>query len=1124
VPDSIESWLESLGLGQYAAAFVENDVDLDVLPTLDAADLRELGVSLGHSKKILRAIAHLADATAPAASSLKDRSAERRQLTAVFCDLVDSASLSETLDPEDLRELLDAYYGVCSAVAQRFGGHVARYVGDGVDLYFGYPQAFEKSAVAAVEASLEIAAAVEQLARDLAQADRLSVRIGVHTGLVVVGDVGAGTARSEMAVVGDVPVIASRIQTLASPGTVVVSEATRLLVSSFFELEELGLRTLKGLSRQVRLFVARRVADDRASRGLRSTAGDVAVSAAPLVNRDEETAVLLESWRLATQGSGQTVALRGEPGMGKTRLVQLVVERSAADRPVLLHCQCSPYRGGSALFPVIERLWRDAQLEAADSSSVRLDKLERLLARSFRSVEPAAPYFAALLSIPDEGRYPPLGLTPDELREETFAVLLAQLEGLCRDSPVLLVFEDVHWADPTSLELLGRISARAAGLKLLCLITCRPDFELPRDVESHVTTLTLGRLTDHEASAIVELTAAGKPLPATVAERILERTDGVPLFLEELTRTVLESGALVEQADRYELAGRLGELSVPATLHDSLTTRLDRLGPVKQVAQSAAVIGREFSLDMLSAVSPLGGAELAAALERLTQAGLVIRHQFDAASNQYMFKHGLVQKAAYESVLRRDRRTLHGRIAEALEQRPDVRDTQPEVLARHYEEAERTDQAITYFLMAGERATAGSHYEEALDHFERALDLIRTLPETRSRLEQELDAHTALRNVLVVARGYSSPEVEHACAVSRQLCEELGATEQLFPVLWNLAGLHMVRGEHAASAQINDRLLEIAAASGDPELSLMAHDTVGQTLFYLGALDEAAGHLDEAITLYDPVAHRDVAARYGEEDPGVAAYGYKAFVLWLLGYPERAVECGAMSIRLAESLPHPHSLALAFSVGAQLAYLRRDVDAARSASSAMLRLCEEQRFAYYLPTAKVHYGWVVAHDDPEAGLQLMDDGLRGLERIGARLHHPYTSLLLAEAYLTARREDDANRVLREALALVQRTSERCYESELIRLRGTILQGQARLDDAERCFHDALALAASIGARSLELRAANGLATLWLERGRAEDARTLLGDLCASFTEGFEEADLRTARALLGIGEPGRIRP
>lgn len=1111
--EDIEAWLEALGLAEYAEAFRANDVDLDVLPELDIGELRELGVSLGHAKRILRALGArddtrgLREADAwddrPRRVPAGEADAEHRQLTVAFCDLVGSTGLSEALDPEDLRAVFDVYYRRCGEIARAFGGHLAKVTGDGVDLHFGYPHALEKSAAAAVEAALEVVQAVATMnAERDPGVPELAVRVGVHTGLAVVGAVGG----AEHEVVGDMPVVAARIQSVAHPGSVVLSEATAQLVGRDLLLDDLGTHELKGLSTPVRLFAV--------AGGESYPTGNVAPQPSVdtgLVGREAEMASLHARWELAREGQGQAVVLTGEAGIGKSK-VALTLASDASGRPQVVRFQCSPYRTGTALWPVIEQLRRAAEIQPDQPASVRLERLERSLGAD-RDTD-VVPVFASLLSIPYEERYPRLTLTPEQLRERTLTAVADRVGDLCRDRPALLVFEDVHWADPTSLELIGTVLERAAAWRVLIVMTCRPDFAVPWPELPHLATLQLGRLAERHVRAIVDRLVEGKSLPEAVVDRILVRTDGVPLFVEELTRTVLESEMLVDEGPSYSLAEPLLDVAIPATLHDSLSTRLDRLGPVREVAQVASVIGREFSFDLLADTTGMSRAELEPALETLQRSGLVLRRELHSA-DWFTFKHALVQSAAYESMLRSRRRDLHARIASALELRPDVPGEQPELLARHLDLAGLVERAIDAYLRAGERATAGSHHEEALAHYRRALELLSTLPASRERSERELDIHTALRNALVVLRGYSSPEVEEACALALALCEELGVNEQQFPVLWNLAGFHMVRGDHTSCEGINARLLEIADTSADPELALLAHDTVGQTLVYQGRFEEALVHLSLARGLYDAAAHRDLAARFAEEDPGAAALGYGAFTLWLLGRRAEGRAWLDEAVALAESLPFLVTQLLVMSLVVHLAYFRRDVESARSSAFSLRSLSEENGLAYYVPAAQVQEGWVrVIDGDASAGIELMQAGIAGFDRIGALVEQPFNGLLLADGLVRAEQPAAAVAVLDETLAMIRRRGERCLEPELLRVRAVARAAQgAPAVDVERDLRDAIVLATQRGAHSLRLHAATSLARFQLERELAADPGTLAGAL-ASVCDDLDQPDVQEARTLL----------
>jgi predicted ATPase len=807
------------------------------------------------------------------------------------------------------------------------------------------------------------------------------------------------------------------------------------------------------------------------------------------------------------------VLLTGEAGIGKSRITQALAS-GATGAPPVLRLECSPYRGGTALWPVIEHLARSAGIRQGDPTEARLERLQSLIATEWSAMAAdGVPVLASLLSIDYEPTYRPLELEPEQLRERTLAVILEYLGVPDRELPALVVVEDVHWADPTSLELLGTLIERAAECRILVLITCRPDHPVSWLEHPHVTSMPLSRLADHDVRAIVDRVTDGKSLPDEVVDLILVRADGVPLFVEELTRAVLESGVLVDEGNRYALAGPLPDTAIPATLRDSLATRLDRLGRVKEVAQVASAIGREFTFDLLVEVSGSGRRELETSLEQLEAAGLVLRRD-GHSTGWFAFKHALVQSAAYDGMLRSKRRALHERIADALIQRPGVLEDQPELVARHLDQAGLVDRAIDTYVFSGEHASAGSHHEEALVHYRRALELLAELPPSSARTERELDVHASFRNALIVLRGYSSPEVAEVCEVALALCEELGAGERSFPVLWNLAGFHMVRGEHAVCSQLNERLLEIADRAGRPELQLMAHDTVGQTLFYQARFEEAVTQFARVRELYDPDTHRHLARTYAEEDPAVASLGYGSIALWAVGRRAEALEWLDEAVELAESLPYFSSRGLMMSILVHVAYCRGDIESALAAAAAMRELSEEHGLGYYIPSARVQQGWVLAAGGrTDEGIELMREGIEGFERVGALLEQPFTALLLADGMLRGGRPAEALAVLDEKLALVEQTGERCFQTELLRVRGEARAAQdASAEDVERDLRCALELASERNARSFRLRAASSLVRFQLERGLGPDY-ALLADALAGIEDGLDEQDVREARSL-----------
>ena len=809
----VSSWLRDLGLENYAPAFRANDIEFELLSRLTAEDLIALGVtSVGHRRKLLDAIALLKNDTAgaaaePIATALRPVEAERRQLTVLLCDLVGSTALAARLDPEDLRAVMQAYQAVCAEVVSRFEGHVAKYMGDGVLAYFGWPVAHEDDAERAVRAGLAMIESIERL--DSHADMQLRARAGIATGIVVVGDlIGEGASREE-AVVGEVPNLSARLQALAEPGHLVISQATRRLVGGLFELADLGPQRLKGFAEPI---MAWRVAGESRAEGrfeARQTAG-----LTPLVGREQEVALLLDRWGQARDGEGQVVLLAGEPGIGKSRLVREMLGRLSDEPHIRLLYQCSPHHTTSPLHPLIEQLERATGFARDDPPATRLNKLEAYLARGIERLDEVVPLIAGLLGVPTVERYPALTLTPEVQKRRTLQALVEHLAGLAALQPVLALYEDVHWIDPSMLELLGLVIERIGRLPVLVLITFRPEFQPPRTGHAHVTTLTMSRLGRRQGADLVARVMGDKPLPAEIVEQIVARTDGVPLFVEELTKTVLELGLLADAGDHYELSGPLPPLAIPTTLHNSLMARLDRLAPVKEVAQTGAVIGREFSHELLAAVAPMSANQLGDALEQLVSSELVFRCGAPPEAT-YTFKHALVQDAAYQSILKSRRQQLHARIAEALEQEfPDIGQTQPEVLAQHFTEAGLAARSISYWRSAGELAARRCADVEAIAHLSRCLDLIGSLQNAAEHLDEEFALRLAIGGPLIATQGHAAPEVERNYSRAWTLCDQLGRSAELFPVLRGLWNYHLVRGELQRAHDLSARLVTLAEEQG----------------------------------------------------------------------------------------------------------------------------------------------------------------------------------------------------------------------------------------------------------------------------------------------------------------------
>ncbi|SDH76780.1 Predicted ATPase [Bradyrhizobium sp. Rc2d] len=1118
----IGTWLCGLGLGQYEQAFRENDIDAEVLMDLTAEDLVGLGiVSIGHRRKLLAAIAALRtgsmSATTPvtavpsvtSGSAALAPEAERRQLTVMFVDLVDSTALAARLDPEEMAQVLRSYQSAVAGAIARFEGHVAKYMGDGVLAYFGYPRAHEDEAERAVRAGLAAVAAVHNLAS--ADGDTLAARVGIATGPVVVGElIGEGAAREET-VVGDTPNLAARLQAMAAPGTVVISARTRELIGGLFELTELGMQILKGFPVPVRPW--RVVGEGAAESRFEALHG---AGLTPLVGRDHEIGLLLEHWERAKEGDGQVVLLTGEPGIGKSRLLRALRGRLENEPHTALSHYCSPHHQTSPLYPVIGLLERAAGFAADDPAATRLDKLEALLALSTEHVAAVAPLLAALLSLETDARYPPLDMSPHRQKERTLDELVDQVLGLAMRRPVLALYEDVHWADPTSLELLDLLVDRVQGAPVLVLITFRPEFVRRWTRYAHVTPLTLSRLSRRQGAAMVARLSGGKALPPAVLDQIVAKTDGVPLFVEELTRTVLETNLLRDEGDHYALAGPLQPMAIPTTLQESLLARLDRLAPAREVAQVAAAIGREFSYELLARTTALPESDLQAGLDDLVDSGLVFRRGTSPQAT-YSFKHALVQDAAYATLVRPKRQRLHARIATTIEQHlPETVQTQPELLAHHYMEAGLAEPAIDYWLKAGQAEIARSATAEAITQLTKGLELISALPDDAARWRRELELQVALGVALMAARGWAAPEVGRANARARDLCERLGDTLRLFPVLYGEWVFHVVRAELEAGRSAGEDLLRRAQEQNDAAAETIGNRIVGTAELLRGELVAARAHLERTLALYDRAAHRSLAFLFAQ-DPSVAGLSVLSWGLFALGYPEQARATSEQALRDATELSHRNTLGYALLYGCILSQLRQNHDEARDRANALIALAAEQDSPHFLGAGIIIRGWTLAEaGDFDTGIAQIREGLTMWQATGAGFLVPYFRSLLAQVHGRSGAVNEGLDLITEAIDRVEKTGERWFEAELHRIKGELMLRLPRPDPtaAEAQFGHAAATAHQQGAKLWELRAATCLARLWIEQRRRDEAHDLLSPLYGQFAEGFETPDLRAARAVL----------
>jgi len=1114
----VTSWLEELGLGQYADAFQENELDLDQLVDLSNEDLKDLGVTImGHRKKLFRAIETLS-LEFPAEISQGDDSslsepplasaageAERRQLTVMFCDLVGSTELSQQFDPEDLQTMLASYQAACNTAIERFDGYVARYMGDGMLVYFGYPLAHEDDAERAVRAGLGIIEEVASL--DLSFEVELSVRVGIATGLVVAGDIVGEGASEERTVLGETPNLAARLQGIAPPGGVIIADSTRRLVEGRVEVETLEPVSLKGFRESVQAF--RAIGIHVASRFDASSSD----SLTPFVARSSELNLLTDRWQQACSGDGQVVLLSGEAGIGKSRILHELRDLLGTSAHVSIRFQCSPFNSNTPFFPIIEQLRLSVGIAKSDTDENRLDKLEQFIGETTGNVGNDAPRLAALMQLPLE-RYPPLELSPARQKAEIIGVLVDLLVHFSRNSPLIVFVEDIHWIDPSTLEVFDAFVDALQTLPVMLVLTHRPGLDPRWEEFGHVATISLNRMGRKEMRSLVDRVTGGKALPESILEQILERTDGVPLFVEELIKTLLESKLVQEVDGQFVSEEALPSKAIPATLRDSLMARLDRLAPVKEVAQAAACIGREFSSELLTSIIDTPG--LDEKLDQLVDSGLIFRRG-SRDQGRFVFKHALVQDAAYESLLKARRRLLHARIAKLLEDEySDRGDIEPELLAHHYTEADLAEPALRYWLRAGQQSTRQCAHAEAIAHLRRGLSIVDTLPQSEEKNRSEIEFRKVLGVPLMNKEGAASPVVFENYQRARALCEQEAGNENLYPVLWGLWFHHYIGSELTQATEMADQLLEVGENQSDAELMLEAHHCQWAVHYIGGDLGSALEHCNQGIKLYRPDEHHALTFTYGGHDPGVCALHVSGFVLWLMGYPEQSQQRLDSAYKLASELAHATTMASTLSISQLLHALRRDEDLLEQIAKELLQVAEKEKMHDRLTMTRGLSGWLMyRRGEQQEGLKLMRDLVDRRLELGTAWNSIPISLI-AEILAGIGEQQEALSLLDENICLSQRDDVHWCEAELYRVKGVLLLGNEAQDPtaAEQAFNQAIEIAQRQQAKSLELRATVDLARLWQARGETDQARARLRPIYDWFTEGLDTADLVEARTLL----------
>jgi len=1114
----LSEWLGRYGLGQYAQIFDENHIELSMLPELTDTDLKTLGLSLGHRKILLRAVGastaldRSSDATSAgstlgmeASSPSQDREAELRQITVMFCDLVGSTQLSEKLDPEDLQVLIDAYREVCSSAIRRYGGQVASFAGDGVMAFFGWPRAHEDAAVRALHAGLETLSAVTNIAGPV----RLASRAGICTGRVVVGQVGRGGPGEAIEAVGETPNIAARLQTLAEPNTLVVSESTRRLTSAAFDFQDLGYKELKGITKPLRAY---RVLAAK-NQGTRFEAAHASYLS-PLIGRSSELNLFLDRWQKAKEGDGQVILLSGIPGVGKSRLIY-ELKASIRDEPHLLWSfQCSSYHSQSAFLPIIEQIERAAAFKADDSDTDKFAKLKAYLPASIDDPVDPALLIANLLSISAGDHNELSKLSPQQIKNRTISKLVEMLRTFSEQRPMLCIFEDAHWMDPSTLELLELAISRIDRASVLLVVSHRPEFRRTWPSGANVTMHSLTRLSRSEVTRMIGDLLKNSTMPQQIVDQIIDKADGLPLFIEELT-----SGTIRVPTQRRPGEHNLGKitqpaaLKVPETLHDALMERLDRVvRGGRSVAQIAAVIGREFSYDLLALASRTDEKDLLSSLSLLEEADIILRLEV-SPSVRFAFKHVLLRDAVYDSLLRAKRRETHADIAAVLEEHfAELVENQPEILAYHYSEAGNNQYAIRWWRESGRRALANSANVEAIGHFRNALQLLSVMPDTAERTKEEIEIRLALGIPLIAVRGYAAEETREAFARALTLCVKLGNPPEYFQALFGLWGHSWMGGNNDQALAIAHDFMSRSRASGNNDLLMMAHRIMGSTLLTVGDFQSSRLHFEETIGLSDRTSRRPLYSLYMVE-PQVASLLLLSWDLWFLGYPDQSLARVSEALALAQNLVQPYSIAFAHYMTSVVHLLRGEPAAALESAEQSSEISKEQRFSLYVLLSSISRGRALSElgRAREAQIDIQREIAEARQK-GVGFMLPMMHSWLADAHAESDENEAALSIVEQTLADMNDATGRSWESELYRQKARFLLAldAAKVSEAESFLKRAIDVARRQNAKSLELRATTDLATLWRAQDRVDEARDLIDPIYRWFREGTATADLRRA--------------
>jgi len=1116
-------WLARIGLEQYAQSMHENDIDFEILQEITDSDLKEIGISIGHRRKILAAIKKLNDEEAnshqpiePADSSTHipvTDNAEHRQITVMFCDLVGSTRLSQQLDSEELREVMLAYQAACKSAIEQHQGFIARYMGDGMLVYFGYPHAHEDDAQLAIRAGLAIVESIGELNRDniYTVTEDFAVRVGIATGPVIVGDlIGEGASR-ESAVVGETPNLAARLQAIADPGQVIISPSTYRLAKGFFEFSSLGVQKVKGLSEPVVIWHA--VKETPTESRFESSNRE---KLTPLIGRDEELQILKRRWDLSKSGKGQIVFVTGEPGIGKSRIIQALRESASSDAMTRVRYQCSQHHTNSPLYPILANFEFAAGIMSSDSSDIKLDKLERLLAKLGDSDETHMSLLASLLAIPLNDRYEPYSGDPRQQRQAVLSMLQYQFELLSSTNPILSVFEDIHWIDPSSMELLDRLVEGINESPVMLILTFREGFDCPWTGRPHSTLMALNRIARDDTLAIVEKLSVRHHLSKDLVEHIVSRTDGVPLFVEEMTKMLLESGSGRQGFGRGISGDSDESMSPPETLRDSLTARLDRLGSAKAVAQTCSVIGRSANYALLKLVADMPVEALNDSLDQLVGAELMSCRGTPPHAD-YTFKHALVQDTAYQSMLSGKLKSIHGQIADMIHDHfPTELEQHPEIIAHHYHKAGRQPLALDYLEKAAARTLGRSNYKEGINYLNQALKLIREEPESDQRNEREIRVQAALGGALIATRGFAHPETGATYSRAADLVRQLGGdTSRFNPVRYGVWVFNLVRSEFGLAYQLAEDFIAAVESQDDTTAHLVAYRTMGSCLTFMGRWDDSISYLEKSLALYDIEQHRSLAVTYAQ-DPRIAALTLYSWSLLHQGRFDDALQASEMAVSEAHSFQHLHTTAFALGLaGTMFHQFCGDLKRAREGADTLVKMCSKQPVPLWNNLGFCLQGWAIGmQGDTDSGIKQLEKGYDGFSGTGATLFMAYYCTLKAEVYVKGGNHSRAMECLDQAKALQEEKEEGWFAADLHRAHGDLYRKMKLNERADTEYQTGLGIANDHNDLLNQLRCAAGIAELANGSAQAVQKRNQLESVYERFTQGRETPDLARAAKLL----------